>query len=86
MRLFINTDRKYKTGWEGYDFVLNRVNPTENKAVLEKWTGKTVDAWKFEQVAEVDYTYSGNEMMITVPKSLLKIGEKLDIEFKWSFH
>ncbi len=84
MRLFINTDRKYKTGWEGYDFVLNRVNPTENKAVLEKWTGKTVDAWKFEQVAEVDYTYSGNEMMIVIPKSLLKIGEKIDIEFKWN--
>ncbi len=84
MRLFINTDRKYKTGWEGYDFIINRVSPTEDKAVLEKWTGKTIEEWKFEQVAEVDYTYSGNEMMITVPKSLLKIGEKLDIEFKWN--
>ena len=84
MRLFINTDRKYKTGWEGYDFILNRVSPTENKAVLEKWNGKNITDWKFEKVADVDYTYAGNEMMIKIPKSLLGIGEKLDIEFKWN--
>ncbi len=84
MRLFINTDRKYKTGWEGYDFILNRVSPTENKAVLEKWNGKYVTDWKFEKVADVDYTYSGNEMMIKIPKSVLGVGEKVDIEFKWN--
>ena len=84
MRLFINTDRKYKTGWEGYDFIINRVSPTEDKAVLEKWVGKNIDDWKFEKVADVDYTYAGNQMMIKIPKSLLKLGDKMDIEFKWN--
>jgi len=84
MRLLINTDRKYKTGWEGYDFVINRVSPTENKAVLEKWNGREITDWKFEKVADVDYTYSGNEMMIIVPKALLGLGDVVDIEFKWN--
>jgi len=84
MRLFINTDRKYKTGWEGYDFVINRVSPTEDKAVLEKWVGKNIEDWDFEKVADVDYTYEGNKMMVKIPKSLLNVGEKIDIEFKWN--
>ena len=84
MRLFINTDRRYKTGWEGYDFVLNRVNPTETTATLEKWNGKYVSDWKFEKVADVDYIYYGNEMMIKIPKNLLGIGNSVDIEFKWN--
>ncbi len=84
MRLFINTDRKYKSGWEGYDFIVNRVSPTQNKATLEKWNGKYVTDWKFERVAEVDYTYSGNEMMIKIPKVLVGVGDKIDIEFKWN--
>jgi len=85
MRLFINTDRVYKTGWEGYDFVLNRVNPTENTATLEKWNGESVEDWKWEKTADVEYTLAGNEMMIKIPKSVLGIsGDVVDIEFKWN--
>jgi len=79
MRLFINTDRK-TTGWEGYDYVINRISPTSSKAVLEKNT----EEWSWEKVGEVDYTVSGNKMMIAVPRSLLGIGSKVDIEFKWN--
>lgn len=82
MRLYINTDSKYSTGWEGYDFIINRVSPTSDKVVLEKYTG-TDRAWYWETAAQCDYTYSGNKMMITVPKSVLGIGENVDIEFKW---
>jgi len=35
MRLFIDTDWNQNTGWEGYDFVINRINP-EEKATLER--------------------------------------------------
>jgi len=84
MRLLINTDRQYKTGWEGYDFVLNRVSPTENTATLEKWNGTHITDWKWETAGQVDYTYSGNKMMVKIPKALVGVGENVDIEFKWN--
>lgn len=36
MRLFIDTDCSHATGWEGYDYVLNRVSPRRGRSVLEK--------------------------------------------------
>jgi len=81
MRLFINTDRSVISGWEGYDFVINNVNPTATKALLQK---SVDDDWNWEDVAEVDYKVSGNKMMIAVPKSLLGLGDSIDIEFKWN--
>ena len=85
MRLLINTDRAYKTGWEGYDYILNRVSPTENTATLEKWVGSETFDWDWETVAQVEYTLSGNEMMIKIPKTLMGITEdSIDIEFKWN--
>jgi len=84
MRLLINTDRTYRTGWEGYDFVINNVNPTESTATLEKWAGTDVIAhWKWEKVAYVSYRVQGNEMMISVPRSVLGLDGNIDIEFKW---
>ncbi len=82
MRLFINTDRLYTTGWEGYDFVVNNVSPSADKAVIQKHTG---GEWNWENVAELDYKVSGKQMMIKIPKSVLGVsGSKVDIEFKWN--
>ena len=36
MQLFIDVDRDKATGWNGYDFVVNRVSPKGSKARLEK--------------------------------------------------
>ncbi len=85
MQLFINTDRTYKTGWEGYDFIINRVNPTSNTAAIEKWIGSDnmVD-WKWEKVADVSYKQEGNKMMISVPRTVLGVTGNVDIEFKWN--
>ncbi len=84
MRLFLNTDRVYYTGWEGYDFVINRVSPTENKVTVERNIGVD-NIWKWEKAGEGEYTVSGNKMMLTVPRSVLGLeGKALDFEFKWN--
>jgi len=36
MRLFIDIDRERRTGWEGYDFVVNRTNAGGATTVLER--------------------------------------------------
>ncbi len=79
MRLFINIDRDKNTGWEGYDFVINRLNPNK-KAVLEK----TEASWNWQKVGELEYSLSENKLELKVPKSLLGIDGKPDFEFKWS--
>jgi len=78
MRLFINIDNNYKTGWEGYDLVVNRVNP-DKKATVEKST----KGWKWTKAADADYHINGNQLELRLPRSLFKKGP-LDFEFKWS--
>lgn len=41
MRLFIDADCNHATGWEGYDFVVNRTPPTPRTAILERHTAAT---------------------------------------------
>jgi hypothetical protein len=79
MRLLIDTDRNKGTGWEGYDYLVNRSSPGET-ATLEKNT----NGWNWTKVGMVDYAVSGNRMEIRIPKSLLQIKDKVNIEFKWS--
>jgi hypothetical protein len=79
MRLFIDIDRDHATGWEGYDFVINRINPGK-KALL----GKSKKSWSWHPVALVDYIVKDNKLEIKIPKKALGITGKLDFEFKWS--
>jgi hypothetical protein len=80
MRLFIDTDRKRETGWEGYDFVLNRTAPTETKITVER----SVGGWNWEKCGEADYKVTGKLLEIKIPRSVLSLGDKLNFEFKWS--
>jgi hypothetical protein len=79
MRLFIDADRNKKTGWEGYDFVVNRKNP-EKKALLEK----SKEGWNWEKAGSVDYAINNNKLEIKIPKKLLGASGTIDLEFKWS--
>ncbi|MBI0397112.1 hypothetical protein [Cyclobacterium marinum] len=74
MRLYLNVDRDYSSGWKGYDFRVIRGNQLQ-RYVDETW----------ETVDQVDYEVSGNEMMIAMPRSLdNNLLNVLDLEFKWS--
>lgn len=78
MTLFIDADKDKKTGWEGYDFVINRKSP-EYKAYLEKSLG----GWKWKQIHQVEFRQMGTQMEIKVPASILKLKTK-SLQFKWS--
>ncbi len=82
MRLFINTDRTYKTGWEGYDFAVNIENPiTKTEATLSY----SADGWNWKPVGTIAYRYSGNQMMVRIPRNMIGLeGKTVDIEFKWN--
>lgn len=82
MMLFIDIDRDRSTGWNGYDFIINRVNPTGSKAVVEKNIG---NRWEWEPVAQTLFAVSNNKLELEVSRSVLDIkGKEIDIEFKWN--
>ncbi len=82
MMLFIDVDRDKSTGWNGYDFIVNRVNPKDNKAVIEKNVG---NRWEWRKTAETKFAVNGNKLELEIPRSVLNLtGKAVNIEFKWN--
>lgn len=65
MWLLIDADRDHRTGWEGFDFILNRAVRGPGKTVLERCAG----GWKWEAAAECDMAVSGCDLHIAVPRA-----------------
>ena len=77
MQLLIDSDRNPKTGWNGYDFVIN------SRVISSKVT--TLKRLSDGKVWPVFYRAIGNEMQITIPRALLGLTNKgrTDFEFHW---
>lgn len=82
MQLLLDTDRDKSTGWNGYDFIINRISPKGHKAFLEK---NIQGIWMWEKSSECEFRTFGNKLVIKVPRHLLGLSSgPLDIEFKWN--
>ncbi len=80
MRLWIDIDRNKATGWEGYDYVINRINPGDSAVVEKSMTG-----WNWIRVGSAAYSINGNALELKVKRTLFGVeGKKLNFEFKWS--
>lgn len=85
MQLFIDADQDVKTGWYGYDFIVNYEAKDEFTTTVAKYNGKD-GAYSFEVIGEVSYRAKGNQMMIAVPLTLLGVENYSDLtfDFKWA--
>ncbi len=81
MRLLIDTDTTgLSPNWEGFEYVLNRENPSAGKAILE-----SADGLDFAEVCKVDYSISGNVLQVAIPRSALGFtDDEVKFNFKWS--
>ncbi len=80
MNLYIDADQT-NDGWNSFDFVVNKTAPTDQTAVLEKFT----DGYTSEKVADVAYTVDGRYMTVKIPKSLLGLeGADYTVNFAWT--
>ncbi len=84
MNLDLNTDGDSKTGWEGYDFILNRPRTDKTVSIERFVDGK----WQFEKVGEAEYALCENGLMLAVSKTLIggESGKALSLTFKWADH
>jgi hypothetical protein len=82
MMLFIDIDRNKDTGWEGYDFLLNRLMPASNRALVEM----SDNGWNWEAAGEAQFATHGKELELRIPRSVLGLDADapLDFEFKWA--
>ena len=89
MQLYLNVDGRDaengETGWYGYDFIVNYQAKNTSTTTVAKYTGSDGE-YGFGFVGDVSYRVKDNEMMITVPLSMLGIEnyKAIDLEFKWA--
>ena len=82
MNLYIDADGNPATGWEGFDYLVNR-SRTDRTVSIEKFVdGK----WVFEAVGEGEYILGESSMTVKVAKTALghKSGEAVSLSFKWA--
>lgn len=78
MLLFIDSDCNRKTGWEGYDFLVNSPVNDEKSTTLKKWDGS-----EWVLVQDIPFRVSGGEMELSIP--LAKLGLDLS-DVRFDFH
>lgn len=82
MMLFIDTDRAKSTGWNGYDYIVNRVSPESDQVIIEK---NVEGRWEWEPVAKAKFASKNNRLELEIKRSVLNLtGKKIDLEFKWN--
>ncbi len=83
MWLLIDADYDGSTGWEGYDFILNRTVQPDGTA----WLEQNDRGWQWKKVAPVSYRVVGREMQIAIPRVALGLTDSqpaLSLDFKWA--
>ncbi len=83
MWLLIDADQNSATGWEGYDFIVNRTVESPGRTWLEKSEG----GWRWRKVARVNLRVQGNELQLAIPRAALGLPsgrERLSLDFKWA--
>jgi len=80
MWLLIDADQNPKTGWEGYDFIVNRTMDGK-----EAWLERNMGGWKWEKAAKVQLKVEGSELMLAVSRAAMGLakGAELSLDFKW---
>ncbi len=74
LNLYINTDRMYNTGWEGYDFLIE-------KGIVYKNAERF---WAMGKIGDAEYKIAGNSMMLKLSRSLIGETGTVDLELKWT--
>ncbi len=75
MKLYINADRNFVTGWEGYDYVVNY--PSVGSISILAADGTATELGKAE------YVLNGKYLTVKIPRSLIGMTGVLNFEFKW---
>ncbi len=78
MVLFLDTDADVRTGWLGYEYVVNRAEPGS----LERHEGP---GFRWKRVGTVDWRHAGSALELSLPWRRLGLsGPPRALDFKWA--
>ncbi len=81
MLLLIDADHDPKTGWFGYDYLINKSIVDDKTTTLMRYDS---DAKSWNEVAKLDYRYSGKALEVAIPRKLLGLeGNSITFDFHW---
>lgn len=81
MMLFIDADHNPKTGWMGYDFVVNRTG-IGAKTTIERNIGGT---YTWGNPTQITYQRFGRDLELAIPRSVLGVTSlPATLDFKWA--
>jgi hypothetical protein len=82
MLLFIDADQNPKTGWLGYDFILNRTNIRLQTTTLQRNVAGT---YQWNQPNDIPCRLIGNQLELAIPRAALGITKRpATLDFKWA--
>jgi len=81
MILLIDSDQNSKTGWQGYDYVVN-LTVDDKTTTLHRLE----DQWNPKLITQISYATGDKRMELAIPRPALGLTKdsKLAIDFKWS--
>lgn len=82
MRLLLNSDRDYTTGWEGYDFLAER-DPATGNYQLKRVVGNGSKYLWATVSSSLSSRSEGKNLMLAIPKTQLQQSGNFDFDFKW---
>lgn len=80
MLLYIDADQNAKTGWMGYDFVVNMGGVAAGKTTIRANIGGN---YKWGEPRTIPFAMSGDQLEISVPRWILG-ANPLNFDFKWA--
>lgn len=80
MLLLIDSDNNSKTGWYGYDYLVNQNVKNEQQTTLMRYENE-----KWVEISHLNYRKENNQLEIEIPRRLLNLSQdQFIIDFKWS--
>jgi hypothetical protein len=82
MTLYLDADGDPRTGWLGFDIVVNRLSRGATTGILEARVGE-----QWVERGEIPLRIEGNRMMLAVPREAVGLGgptRPLRFHFKWA--
>jgi len=84
MLLFLDVDANARTGWLGYDYVVNRGGAGNTSPTLERNLG---GRYEWRNAGEAGLRAIGNELELAIPWKRLGLrGPPAALDFKWADH
>lgn len=79
MLLYVDADQSAKTGWMGYDFLINQ-KVTRNQSTVSKWNGQ---GWV--EIGKIPIQFFNNELELSVPlKTINQVSGRVKLDFHWA--